>query len=69
MTIPDASDPGRAAIVIFAAAWLNAHVAAMNTENTARERNGYAPGYGPESYFAAIEDAEVMAGCRETVTT
>lgn len=58
--LPDTSDPGKAAAVFYAGAWLFAQVAMMQAMNTERERSGYALAYGEESFAAAIEDAESM---------
>lgn len=64
----DTSDPGKAAIVVFAAAVLFARTSMMNAANAGRQNYGSALAYGDESYAAAIEDAEqTVAGVKETV--
>ncbi len=57
----DTSDPGKAAAVYFAAAWLFAQVSKMNAANKERDLNNYGPAYGDEAYAGAVEDAEMMA--------
>lgn len=57
------------AVVNFAASWLFARTSMMNAANRARDRNGYAPAYGDESYAYAIEDAEKIARGEEIASS
>ena len=56
----DASDPGKAAMANFAAAWLFAQVSLMNAENMQRHACGNSMAYGEQSYVDAMVDAEHM---------
>jgi len=57
----DASDPGCAALVMFAAAWLHSRTSEMNAENAERQANGYASAYGDAAFTSAQREAVTLA--------
>ena len=60
MTI-DTSDPGKASIVAFAAAWLFSRTSEMNAENAQRQAIGASMAYGDSAFNAAQMEALAMA--------
>jgi len=65
MTKIDTSDPGKAALVAFAAAWLFCRTSEMNAENAQRAACGLSIAYGDASFTAAQMEAIVMADTGE----
>ena len=57
----DSSDPGLAARVNFAAAWLFAETSMMNAENTQRRQHDYSMAYSDAAYAQAMKDAMMLA--------
>jgi hypothetical protein len=62
----DTSDPGKAALVGFAAAWLYSRTSGMNAENRRCMYLRMAVTYGDEAFAAAQFEALKMANTGET---
>ena len=60
MTI-DASDPGKAALVMFAAAWLHSRTSEMNAENAERQSKFNAMAYPEAAFTQAQREAVTLA--------
>ena len=57
----DTSDPGKAALVAFSAAWLFSRTSEMNAENGERARHANAVAYRDADYAEAQQEALVLA--------
>lgn len=57
----DTSDPGKAALVAFAAAWLFCRTSEMNAENSQRSAFGGVMAYNDVAFASAQQESIVLA--------